>query len=70
MANRVTINEGLCKGCGLCVATCPKKIMVLNREKLTPKGYNPAALTDTEACIACAMCGIICPEGAIKVEKE
>jgi len=44
--------------------------MVLNREKLGPKGYNPAALTDIEACTACAMCAIICPESAIKVEKE
>ena len=70
MANRVTINESLCKGCGLCIATCPKKIIALNREKLGPKGYNPAALVDTEACIACAMCAVICPEGAIKVEKE
>jgi len=70
MANRVTIDENICKGCSLCIVTCPKKIMILNREKLGPKGYNPAALTDIGACTACAMCAIICPESAIKVEKE
>ena len=70
MASRVTIDDSTCKGCSLCVATCPKKIMVLNREKLSPKGYNPAVCADPEACIACAMCAIICPESSIKVEKE
>ncbi|MCL2856610.1 MAG: 4Fe-4S binding protein [Oscillospiraceae bacterium] len=70
MANRVTIDESLCKGCSLCVVTCPKKIMMLNREKLNPKGYNPSVVTDIGACTACAMCAIICPDSAIKVEKE
>jgi len=70
MANRVTIDEIICKGCDLCVVTCPKKIMVLNKEKLGPKGYHPAMVTDIEACTACAMCAIICPDSAIKVEKE
>ena len=70
MANRVTIDENICKGCNLCVATCPKKIMVLSREKLNQKGYNPAMVTDMDECTACAMCAIICPDSAIKVEKE
>ena len=70
MANRVTIDEIICKGCDLCVATCPKKIMELNKDKLGPKGYHPAMVTDIEACTACAMCAIICPDSAIKVERE
>jgi len=70
MANRVTIDEIICKGCDLCVVTCPKKIMTLNKEKLGPKGYHPAMVTDIGACTACAMCAIICPDSAIKVEKE
>jgi len=70
MANRVTIDEGVCKGCSLCKSVCPKKILELNREKLNAKGYNPAAQTDPGACVACAICAIICPESAIKVEKE
>ena len=70
MANKVTVNENVCKGCGLCTVACPKKIMVINRTKLNSKGYNPAAVEDIEKCIACAMCAIICPDSAIKVEKE
>lgn len=70
MANRVTIDESVCKGCGLCAVACAKKIMVLNRAKLTAKGYNPAMVEDMDKCIACGMCAIMCPDSAIKVEKE
>ena len=37
----VTINEERCKGCGLCVRACPKKIMQLSKSKLNAKGYHP-----------------------------
>lgn len=68
--NRVTFNKQLCKGCGLCVDSCPKKILVLNKNEINAKGYHPAMITDQEACIACAMCAMMCPDVVIKVEKE
>lgn len=70
MANRVTIDENVCKGCGLCTTACPKKIMLINRAKINGKGYNPAMVEDIDKCIACAMCAVICPDSAITVEKE
>ncbi|MFV0400642.1 MAG: indolepyruvate ferredoxin oxidoreductase subunit alpha [Oscillospiraceae bacterium] len=70
MAGKVTVQENVCKGCGLCVSVCPKKIMVLNRHKLNAKGYNPVECIDQSQCIACAMCAIMCPDSALKVEKE
>lgn len=70
MANIVTIDETVCKGCGLCAAACPQKIMELDRGRINAKGYNPAFVTSPEACIACAMCAVMCPDSAIKVEKE
>lgn len=33
---KVTFKDEDCKGCGLCVAFCPQKILVLNREKINP----------------------------------
>ncbi len=36
---------------------------------MNDKGYNPAEMTDETNCIGCAMCGIICPDSAITVEK-
>lgn len=65
---KVTINEDLCKGCGLCATACPKKIVVLS-DKLNKKGYHPAQVSEKEKCIGCAMCAMMCPDVAIKVEK-
>lgn len=68
--NRVTFNTNLCKGCGLCVLACPKKIIELDTKQLNAKGYHPASITDQSKCIACAMCALMCPDVVIKVEKE
>lgn len=34
---KVTFDDDACKGCELCVAVCPVKIIELNREKITAK---------------------------------
>lgn len=68
--NRVTIDTQLCKGCSICVASCPKKVMELNRDVINDKGYSPAMVTDEEKCIYCGICAIMCPDSAITVEKE
>ncbi len=65
---KVTIDEVICKGCGLCVSVCPKKVLALSAEKINAAGYNPAELTG-EGCIACASCAKMCPDCAITVEK-
>jgi 2-oxoglutarate ferredoxin oxidoreductase subunit delta len=65
---KITVNEDLCKGCGLCTTACPKKIIALS-DKLNKKGYHPAHVIEIEKCIGCAMCATICPDVAIKVEK-
>lgn len=67
---KVTINIDVCKGCGLCVHTCPRKVLQLAKDKLNAKGYHPAEMMDEEHCISCAMCAMMCPDVAIKVEKE
>lgn len=66
---KLTIKEELCKGCGLCINVCPKKILVLHEEKLNAKGYHPIRLTDEAACIACASCARMCPDVVFTVEK-
>jgi 2-oxoglutarate ferredoxin oxidoreductase subunit delta len=68
--NKVTFNTDLCKGCGLCVEACPKKIITLAADVLNKKGYHPACITDAEKCIACAMCATMCPDVVITVEKN
>ena len=65
----VTIDEMICKGCGLCARACPKKIIELSKEKINAKGYHPATVVRPEECIACASCALTCPDVVIRVEK-
>ena len=66
---KMTVNHNRCKGCGLCVDVCPKKIILLDKSVLNAKGYHPAIVSDMEQCIGCAMCALMCPDCAILVEK-
>lgn len=66
---KTIIDEKVCKGCGLCVSVCPKKILELAPDRINPKGYNPSQCINQEECIGCGMCAIICPDSAITVEK-
>ena len=65
----VTVNEDLCKGCGLCIGACPKQIMIISTTQINPKGYHTALCGEPAACIGCAFCATMCPEVAIRVEK-
>jgi 2-oxoglutarate ferredoxin oxidoreductase subunit delta len=66
---KVTFDEALCKGCGLCVGACPKKIVALAGDRLNVKGYHPAAVAEMDKCIGCAFCATMCPDCVITVEK-
>ena len=66
----VTIDQELCKGCGLCVRACPKKIIELSKSKLNAKGYHPAEVTDMASCVGCASCACTCPDVVIRIVKE
>lgn len=65
----VSFLEDICKGCGLCVAACPVKIVTLNTTKINKKGYHPATVLEMEKCIGCANCATMCPDSVITVEK-
>ncbi|MDR2047452.1 MAG: 4Fe-4S dicluster domain-containing protein [Clostridiales bacterium] len=67
MAN-VEFDERLCKGCALCVAACPKKIVSLS-ERTNEKGYFVAEVREKNLCIGCAACAVMCPDVVITVER-
>ena len=65
---KASFNENVCKGCGLCVTVCPKKIVEL-KEHFNAKGYHPAYLTDQPSCTGCTSCALMCPDMAITVYR-
>ena len=68
MAYRHHIDSERCKGCGLCVAVCPKNVLELMKE-LNAKGYFPAFQARPEDCIHCAICCTMCPDVAITIDE-
>jgi len=59
----VLINKGWCKGCGLCIVVCPKKVLELNDRA---KCEAPRVAE----CIGCRQCDNICPDLAITVKER
>jgi 2-oxoglutarate ferredoxin oxidoreductase subunit delta len=65
----ITIDENLCKGCGLCASVCPKNLISM-AEYSSGRGYHPAVLSDPkEQCSGCLLCSTICPDVAITVYR-
>ncbi len=63
----VEIETDRCKGCGLCVAACPLKILVLKTSSVNSKGYQPAMVNDPDGCTGCGSCSLMCPDSVIAV---
>lgn len=60
--SKLEINEKWCKGCGICVAFCPKKVLDIKHGKV--------AVANEDACIKCSLCEQRCPDFAIFVKEE
>jgi 2-oxoglutarate ferredoxin oxidoreductase subunit delta len=68
MAGRIIIDTERCKGCGLCVAVCPKHDIEISPES-NRSGYFPARARGID-CTACCRCAIVCPEAIIEISRE
>ena len=68
MTGKIIIDTERCKGCGLCVAACPKNCIVISKHS-NKKGYFPAEASNKN-CTGCAVCAIICPEAIIEVYRD
>jgi 2-oxoglutarate ferredoxin oxidoreductase subunit delta len=66
--SKVVFDEAKCKGCGICVYFCPKKVIQM-ADRINAKGYHPAYLADEGNCISCGTCGRMCPDAVVEVFK-
>ncbi len=66
---QVVFEQARCKGCGLCVAVCPKSLIEIDLSNINVKGYSPAYAARPEDCIACGNCAITCPDSVISVYR-
>ncbi|MGL5978116.1 MAG: indolepyruvate ferredoxin oxidoreductase subunit alpha [Erysipelotrichaceae bacterium] len=66
MKYKVSFDEGYCKGCELCVAFCPKKILKIS-DRFNQAGYPVSECIDESACIGCLSCVRMCPDSVITI---
>lgn len=59
----IDIVEKWCKGCGLCIAICPKKVLELS-EQVKSTAARP------DDCIGCHQCDNVCPDMAITIKER
>jgi 2-oxoglutarate ferredoxin oxidoreductase subunit delta len=62
----VHVVEERCKGCAYCVDFCPREVLA-SSDRFNVKGYHPPDVVDAQACTACHLCELICPEFAIGI---
>lgn len=58
---RLVLEPEWCKGCGICVAFCPKNALELVEERVRLKEDNE--------CILCGQCEARCPDYALYLEE-
>ena len=70
MAKRgdIQIAIEICKGCEVCIVSCPQKVISLSKE-VNSKGYHFAVKVNDD-CTGCANCAVVCPDAVITVYRE
>jgi len=60
---KLVIRSEWCKGCGICVAFCPKGVLAINEQ-------GKVEVVAAERCSGCRNCEVFCPDFAISVERN
>lgn len=64
MSSDVLLNSSWCKGCGICVAFCPKEVLKLDATA------EKVVVAHPEKCVGCGTCERMCPDLAITVHQN
>lgn len=55
---KLKIIPKVCKGCGICVEFCPKKVLELDE-------FSKITIANEENCVSCRQCELRCPDYAV-----
>ena len=65
----VYVLDEICKGCSFCIEYCPRDVLA-EADRFNAKGYHAPEVVDTDACVLCGFCELVCPDFAIWTETE
>ncbi|TFH08609.1 MAG: 4Fe-4S dicluster domain-containing protein [Candidatus Thorarchaeota archaeon] len=65
--NIVGVDFSICYGCEKCITACPTNVFVTFTNETEQSVVDPVNESD---CILCLVCEIVCPVGAISIERE
>ncbi|KAB1440314.1 4Fe-4S dicluster domain-containing protein [Pseudodesulfovibrio senegalensis] len=61
--SKVTVYPDWCKGCGICIEFCPKKVLEFDAQ-------GKCSVAREDDCIHCGFCELHCPDFAIVVTEK
>jgi 2-oxoglutarate ferredoxin oxidoreductase subunit delta len=64
----VVVDSEVCKGCNLCVVSCPTQTLALNRD-VNSMGYHYSYMENPDNCTGCTNCSTVCPDSCITVYR-
>lgn len=65
----VVVDIEKCKGCSVCVVSCPFDVLALSKE-VNGKGYSYSFSARPDACTGCTNCAVVCPDSCITVYRQ
>ena len=66
---KIFIDKRLCKGCGICVEFCPRKVLEVGSD-MDERGFHMPEAKRAEDCSLCGLCELCCPDFAICAREE
>ena len=69
MRGATVIDKERCKGCNLCVVSCPVGALALTAKEVNHKANNYSTEAVPDICTGCASCATVCPDGCITVYR-